>query len=65
MCLNEMESLEDNNRSDSFSERVCDDLCQSLQYFSLGERLKILFKQFLRNILKKEKVLIMRTVDHS
>ena len=61
MSLSEMESLEDKYRRYSLSDRVCDDLCQSIHTIHICRReSQILFKQFLRNIQQKDKVLIMR-----
>ena len=49
MSLSKVQSNEDNYRRDSFSDRVCDDLCEViLQYLSLEDRLRLecVSKQF-------------------
>ena len=56
-CLvNRFESKEDNYRRDSFSDRVCDDLCEDIfQYLSLEDKLRLqcVSKQFQRTIFKR------------
>ena len=54
MSLNKVQRIENNFRSDSFDDRVCDDLCANiLQYLSLKDKLKLesVSKQFQRTIL--------------
>ena len=68
MSLSKEKSIEVNYRRDSFSDRVCDDLCQFiLQYLSLKDKLKYecVSKQFQRTAFLSESELHLDILENS